>query len=789
MVASHSVRGSIALILFPCVTGVLTGVLCPVSFAQQLAGAPWVGSSCQVWDDDQGVPHIRAQTEPVGIACLGYVHARDRIGQMDYFKKIVEGRKAEFFGKEGVRSDFFFRLLGLKEKAESLYSQMTEEQKAPLKAYAWGVNLGIKEVLNQLKTHSDTNGVYEFQALGYLPESWHPEDSLKVLMLQSFDQTRRSFENQLREVQWLEKYPENAAELFSSTGLPWDVTILKEGEYPRASAAPALVPGSARSQWILPHGSSIASQAIQTFLDLPGLWSGPGAGSNNWVVSAQHSKTGHALLGNDPHLSLTHPPFWYWANVTAGDTDLMGATVPGIPFFTMGASKNLSWGVTNAFLPVAQISRVPESDLKHSSVQRPWVWVKWWKFKVPFFFKTFRRTPAGLPVLPLPAPEGQALVLNWTAYSLEPLDVMGLFQLPHAQTVAQADQILSTVRVPSWNLVFADTQGQVGYRAVGRIPRLAQLPPFGVPLESLKQVDGSEAFRHPLTPDEMPHALSPQRGWLVTANHQQWPRDSQWSSGNAQHVSFRAWRIEELLGQSSTHDLQSLQRIQCDLQAVDARFILPKLLEVVAADLSTSNSGSGEKTAFEILKHWDYQTGVQCQACPIYRRWMDRVLAEATLNPTALYRSLLKRPIADSFKQMLMKELSGALADLRGSELNWPNWGYYHRNSFPHLMGKDWFIASPIATPGDEYSVNPGTSEWNHGFYDQTAGASQRILIEMSKPPRIYSAVAGPQKDLDQRNLAAPHSEWQKWVHCEQHQRVFPLDWSQVEKKAMNLEL
>ena len=763
---------------------------------------PWVASSCQLYQDDQGIPHIRAKAELDGIACLGYIHARDRIWQMDYFKKVVDGRKSEFFGSDGIRSDFFLRVLGLKEKAETLYAEMTDAQKAPLKAYAHGVQLGAREALSQAQRDRSSDGVYGFQAYGYAPDLWNPEDSLKLLLLQAFDQTRRSFENQLREEHWLDKYPKVAPQLFSRKELPWEVTVLKEGEYARSPFESVSHPPKSSG----PRRRNLGERALEALLEWPGLWHGPGAGSNNWVVAGTQSKTGHALLANDPHLSLTHPPFWYWAHLSAGEVDVIGATFPGMPFFPVGASQNLSWGVTNAFLPVARLSRVSEKELRDAGTVRPWIWVKWWKFKFPFFFKTYRKTPLGLPVLPLPAPENQALVLNWTGYALKPSDAMGLFELPKMKTVSEADKLLGTFGVPAWNLVFADTRGDIGYRAVGRVPRFEQDPPFGLPLETLKQVEESEAFRSPLTAEEMPHVTRPQRGWVVTANNRQWPNDSQWSAGDAQHLSLRAFRIEELLGQSASHDLSSIQKIQCDLQAVDARFLLPSLMNVIseAPEVGTEGLQSPtEKAALLLLQRWDFQTGLDCQPCAIYRRWMDRVLAEATLNPASLYRQLQMQPVDASLKKLIRLEFAQALVDLdlresrstltqgevRSVASIWPSWGHFHRNSFFHLLGKRSFPAVSMGTPGDEFSVNPGTSEWNHGIYDQTAGASQRILVEMSQPPQVYSVVAGPQKDLDHRDLASPGGEWQKWVNCQQNRRLFPLDWAQVEKKSTQIQL
>jgi penicillin amidase len=721
---------------------------------------------------------------------------------MDYFKKLAVGRQAEFLGSDGIRSDFLMRLLGLREKAESLYNAMNDEQKAPFQAYAHGVRVGMKEALKHPS--------YEFQVTGGQPEPWEPEDSITLILLESFDQTRRSFENQIREAQWQgqsrpNQQPHDLAQWLSSRDLPWDISILKAGEYSRA--IPVEAPRGQSSdgrQSMLELSGKVAHSPdpwvsrgadlalIQRWFDFRGIWSGAGAGSNDWVIAGKRSASGHALLANDPHLSLTHPPFWYWVHLNAGDLDVIGATFPGIPFVAMGTSRTLSWGLTNAFLPVSRLSRVQESELKEAKTVRPWIWVKLWKLRWPFFFKTYRRTLRGNPILPLPAPEAQAIVLRWTSYDLKPEDIMGLFELPRMKSVQEADRVLGTVKLPTWNVVFADGHGEIGYRAVGRVPRFKQLPAFGIPLETLAEIEDSKAFADPLTADEMPHLVQPERGWISTANNRQWPMDSAWSAGDAQHLGFRALRIEELLVQESKHDVESNKKIQCDVQAVDARFLLPELMPILVADAHQMSAAA--QSAVETLKAWQsqghFEATTECSACAIYRRWMDRVLEKQNSNLNALYRGLKQVPMNQRLKENLVQEFFQALADLHlDTSTQRRSWGEVHTNSFDHLLGKQWFMAKPIATPGDEFSVNPGTSVWQEGLYHQTAGASQRMIVEMSQPPQVYSVVAGPQADIEHRNLEDPGSEWQKWVHCQQNKRLFPLDWTQVTEGLTEIQL
>ncbi len=734
-------------------------------------------ASCEIWDDEQGIPHIHAADTLSGIACLGYIHGRDRAWEMDFFKKTVQGRKAEFFGMSSFRSDFFLRILNLPEKAKAIFKQMNPQDQSIFQAYARGANQGMKEAVDR--------GVYEFNELGYLPEPWSPEDSLSLILLQSFDQTRRSFQIQLDQRKWEEKQGDQASSLFNPIDLPWDTSILKEGEYPKSSSQK---PNQSKTQSQNQHSvpESIALQELLTtesYLQLSSVWQGPGTGSNNWVISPRRSQSHHAWLANDPHLRLTRPAFWHWIHLDAGDINAIGATFPGVPFIASGANLHLSWGLTNSFLPAARLVAVSEKELQGKNEAQsfwPVIWVKVWKFKLPFFFKSFRRTPKSFPILPLPSSAEKALVLQWTGFDLLAKEITPFFDLMKSHSVAEADQVLSQVGVPSWNFVLADDQGGVGYRAVGRIPRQEKNDSFGIPVETLEQIENSPALTHPLAPSEMPHTLNPARGYIATANNQQWPKDARWSQGKAHEFGFRAFRIEELLQKTKFHNLASSQRIQCDVQAVDARFVLPQLLTILEKKVAASDLKTVILPALDVLKNWNYETNRECVACGLYRRWMNRLNDDLQVNINALYRKL-NLPIEPAFETSVYDSFLLALEDLKFMKnQTLLSWGQVHLNSFGHLAGDEFFRVKAISTPGDDFSVNPGSSEWMQDHFSHYAGASQRLIVEMSQPPEVYAVLAGANQDIANPQLDSPDSEWERWAQCKLQRKNFPVDWTKI---------
>ncbi|MEK6579088.1 MAG: penicillin acylase family protein [Bdellovibrionota bacterium] len=568
-----------------------------------LTAAPATKLHCELYEEkDFSLTHARAKDELGALACLGYLHGRDRAWQTDHLRRIALGQRSEVYGSDWVRSDFGVRLMGFGERAEALYPTLLKSDQARFEAYSEGITQGFKEALKR--------GVYEFKTFGYEPAPWKPWHSIALLLLQAYDQTKKNYEIQTEERERSERFGPQAEKLFGEKGLPWNVTILKSGEYPLGEP-----------------GVSFANY------ESAGAKFNEGLGSNNWVIASLRSQSGKAWLANDPHLTLKHPPFWYFTHVEGGELNVIGASIPGVPVIPSGSNEKVSWGLTNSYLNVAEISQVSDEDLKLAEVIRPLIWVKLGPVNLPFIFKTFERTKRVLPVMPLESDPGTQRVIYWSGFDLKGEDFKGFFDIQKAQSISQMDQALSDFRLPSWNYVFADQTGKIGFRAVGKVVRSVQPKTYGIMTRSLAEV---EKERPALTPIEMPHVMNPPRGYVATANNLQWPSDGKYFIGRAQSTGFRALRIEELILKTPKHDLNTLKAIQCDVQAVDARFFVPRLLaSVVKPNIKLSQ---WQQKAVTLLSKWDFNAGADCEACPIYRRWMENLLEG--MNENALFRLL-----------------------------------------------------------------------------------------------------------------------------------------------------
>jgi acyl-homoserine lactone acylase PvdQ len=678
--------------------------------------------TCQARYDQLKIPHQEVGSLEDLYYCFGLHHGSDRAWQMDYFRRVALGTNAEVLGYEHLKSDLMMRLLDLPGLTRKIWGEFSTDQKKFFQLYADGVNAGFKA----------GGRAAEFKELGYHPEPWQPQHSLMVLLLQSFDQTRRTFFQDYEEERFSQTWGDEAPELFSHENVPWMNTILKEGEYPKKAE----------------------QRQPTTFIKnpLPRLWAnfpslfGEAAGSNNWVVSKEKSSSGYALLANDPHLDLKTPLFWYWIHLKSPQHEIIGASLPGVPLIASGTNGKVAWGLTNAYINTADAVFVEDAEQVLESI-RPVVWVKFWFFKLPFFFKSFSKTAAGHPELPLEVKRAKKILLRWSGFHLKAADILPMLELFKAEDVTAMDEILKSVGVPAWNFVFADTSGEIGFRAIGKSYKHEDKLPFGIPVMSYEQFT-REAF---LSSEEMPHLLRPGRHYIYTANNRHWPLDAAFYGGRGYSPSFRGYRIDQLL--QGKHDVESFKKIQCDREVIDAGFFRNLLVRHLISPE---------------LENWNFNSFDTTTALPLYRRLMDLLMEQWQVNEYALYRLL------NQLSSEKHKELMDVYA-LAKAEVGDRDWGQIHKVGFFHLSRNgEWIFSPEISGVGDNQTVDPGTAKWNaeRRIYEQNAGASMRMIIEMSQPPAVHLCLPGLNREYTNiRNKPTDSSEkdvnpWEDWRMC-----------------------
>lgn len=683
------------------------------SLLLSLVQPSFASTACEGKYDNLNIIHLETKSERDFFYCFGYHHGKDRAWQMDFFKRVAEGRNAEVYGFAHLKSDLMMRLLDLPSEAKRIWSEVPQEKKDIFQWYAEGVNEGFK--LGQ--------EAREFKDLGYRPDEWKAMDSMTLLLLQSFDQTRKTFMLDYEEEKARENWGARAEKLFDEDNLPWNNTILKEGEYPKSSE--------------IQKTSSFPQNMKKIWADFPTVF-GEESGSNNWVISGKKSKSGFAILANDPHLDLKTPLFWYWVHFKNTQREVIGASLPGVPVVPSGTNGKVAWGLTNAYINSADLVFLKDEKEGDITSFRPTVKVKWGFFKIPFFLKAFERTKTGLPVIPLELENEQKMILRWSGFGLRAHEILPMLDLMSAQNASEVNSVLEKINLPAWNYVFADTKGNIGFRVVGRAFKSTKKLPFGIPQMKMEDLSHAEYF----SPAERPHVFNPSRNYIYTANNRHWPQDAAFYGGRGYNYSFRGFRIDELL--QGQHDSESFKKIQCDRQAVDARFFVPKLL------VHLKNSE---------LAAWNFSSQDDSIPAALYRRLMDILMDKWKVNEYALYRLL------DELSSEQSKELQ-VFYKLAQKDIDNRPWSKVHRLGFSHLSkNKDWVFSPEIAGPGDNHSVDPGTSKWNEdlGIYEQSSGASMRMVIELREKPVIHLALPGLNRDYSNREKKLP---WAAWKSC-----------------------
>ena len=503
-------------------------------------------ASARVRRDRHGIPHVEATSVRDAAFCMGYVHAQDRLWQMEFLRRVAAGRVSEFAGADGVPVDRFIRRLGLARIAALEARQMSGDVKAMLEGYTDGVNAVV---------NSQSVRPLEFRLLKLTPEPWEPVHSILCAKLLALGLSM-NWDSELQRFELLRRLgPEKAAKL--------DIT------YPDENPTILTHLGAMQAK----PQSELLALYRQAAAYLPNL----SGGSNSWVVDGSMTATGKPLLCNDPHLPPSLPSIWYAAHVkVANDFETTGVTSPGMPFPVIGHNQNVAWGFTNSFADCQDlvIEEFTDSSMTAyrtekgpapSTIVREVIRVK----DASDVVEEVVVTRHGPVVERLDPPERgpvRGLALQWTA--LSPGNTVGaLLGLQRAADWSGFKRAFAGFDSPAQNVVYADKGGHIGYFLCGRIP-VRRRAPSGLPVPGW---DGDALWERVLTIDEVPQVLDPPEHFIVTANNRVTKPGQGPYIANDYMAGYRARRISDLLEGRTDLDGAAMRAIQMDSVAIPAR--------------------------------------------------------------------------------------------------------------------------------------------------------------------------------------------------------------------------
>lgn len=723
---------------------------------------PGLSAPATVQRDVRGLAWITAESPADLFFAQGWLHASERMWQMEVWRHIGGGRLSEAFGESQIDTDRFIRTLGWRQAAERDLAGLSATARDALDRYAAGVNAWLEANRDRLAV--------PYLVTGVEPEPWTPLDTMLWSKVQAWNLGGNMDVELFRYLadarlgdpaRTDELFPTRSGPVITPTGLPGsggsgaDLPRPDDGSReaaPLARRLPAPTDDQAAGWRAV---ASAGARALRT-AGLDGgdaLASDHGIGSNDWVVAPGRSLTGGALLANDPHLGISMPSIWYINGLRCATVseacpyDVVGVSFPGVPGVVLGHNARIAWGVTNVDPDVQDlvVETVDPADptryIGPDGTSRPFT-LRTETIQVaggdPVTMEV-RETVHG-PILndvDRRLADAPLMALRWvgTLPAAAPdRTVEAFLALDAARDFDEFREALSLYVAPSQNFVYADIDGHIGYQLPGLIP--VRSDPADRGLRPVRGDDGTGEWTDIVPFDDLPRQYDPIDGWIVTANNA--PVDEDWPDaiGTEWDPGYRAERIIDRINVQSEDGLtfEEMADIQTDTAPLRARDVAFLLGEGQPA------TDDGRIVAGRI-GDWDGACTTDSRGCAAYMVWEYRVLraifddelgplardyvgsppswvALETLlqEPGAAWWDDISTPAAESADEIILGAMDAAGAELAaafGSPDRW-TWGALHTASFEEeTVGRsgigplEWYMnAGTVPVDGAAGAVN-----------------------------------------------------------------------------------
>ena len=697
-----------------------------------------IENETSVYFDDYGIPHIYAQNQYDATTALGYVHAQDRLWQMELMRRIAPGRLSEIFGKDMLKNDRFFVSLGIEEASKKSMEKLDKngEVYKLATAYLNGVNQFIENGPTPI----------EFTLIGIEKEPYQLNDIYNILGYMSFSFAMAQKTDPLLTVLKEKLGDDYLKELNIEIGP--NTTFIKNSKSTIANF----------SEMVASVNEVMENSPVPPFI-----------GSNSWVVSPKKSATGKVLFANDPHIGYSQPAVWYEAHIVTPNYEMYGYHLAGVPFPLLGHNRNYAYGLT--MFENDDIDFYKEENHPTDST----------KYKTPDGFDTYKTTVKTIKVKDADdviitvrnsrhgpimndaldaITQSEPIAMSWI-YTQFDVEVLGaLYTISRANDMKDVKKGASMIHAPGLNIMYGDAKGNVAWWATGKLYKLNP----GVNRNFiLNGASGEDDPIEYLDFSENPMAENPPWNYVYSANNQ--PD----STANMLYPGYylsedRAKRIVQLLEPKNNWNKESVAVMINDVTSA----VAPALVKEFAENMDYKSFSKSEQKAIDVLQLWDGSNTVDQVAPTIYNKWIYLYLKNtfedemgSTLFTQFLATHLSKRTIAEQIekdssiwwddistsnnietkKEILSKSLVEAVASLEkqlGSNMMDWNWGKVHTLVHEHPLGKvaalkSYFNVGPFPINGSREVINNRGFDYTEtGLYKVNAGPSTRRVIDFS---------------------------------------------------------
>jgi penicillin amidase len=786
-------RAALGLVAAALLAGAGAAVYVQRSFAQ-LDGSIVVaglGNAVQVRRDGADVTHIRAQSPQDAWFSMGYVHAQERTWQLEFNRRVMHGQLSEVFGPATVETDKLMRSLDIMGAARRQYAGLPLYAREALQAYSRGIQAFHNNRPQALPPEFHVLGVKPGGAQGAV---WEPEDSVGWALMMALDLGGN----------WGNEFARLSVAKTLDTDRLWQLMPPYPGEPPAASADLAALYrqlGVFRAGGAVPVAAALPPERREGPLSRQisaGMlaWAdeltrnagtNEGKGSNNWVLAGTRTVSGKPLLANDPHLGLSAPAIWYFAGMQApagqasdgtpiAAIDVVGATLPGLPFVVLGRTNRVAWGFTNTGPDVQDLYLEQINPADPSQYRTPQGWAPFTVREETIRIKgasdlelKLRSTRHGPVLSDVQKVHAEVLdlgkyvlALRWSALDADNQTVLAGLQTNQAQSVDELFEGLSHYHSPMQSVVAADDQGRIRFKAVGRVP-------LRDPANDIRGVAPSPGWdaRYDWT-GWLPYAQTPEddgaKGWVATANQRITAPDYTHYLTQDWALPYRYERIEQLIGATEKHDANSMQTIHSDVISLATRRLLPHLLQAQ----STHPLAAAAQVQ---LKGFDGVMDANAAAPLVFAAWTDE-LARGLIIPRIGedrfaatygkrdYRAGIERMLerndpwwcqpttcAEQSAAALGRALDRLQAAYGADPAQW-RWGAAHpalsaHRPFGNVAALARYFDVSVPSHGDSYTVNVG--QYNAGeakgpFVNRHAASLRAVydLADLEQSRFIY---------------------------------------------------
>ncbi|WP_134345766.1 penicillin acylase family protein [Flavobacterium psychrophilum] len=704
-----------------------------------------ISKETTVYFDDYGVPHIYAANQKDAMTALGYVHAQDRLWQMELIRRIAPGKLAEIFGTRALKNDKFFIGLGINENSEKAIATLNKNGKPYQMAMAYLD--GVNQYLENGKTP------IEFNILGIKKEKFTLKDvyntfgymAFSFAMAQKTDPLLTDIKN---------KYGE---EYLKDLGIDYSLNTTR-----------IKISKEKTQQYIE------ISKSITTLLENSPV--PPFIGSNSWVLSPKKTKTGKVLFCNDPHIEYSQPGTWYEAHISCPENEMYGYYLAGTPFPLLGHNRDYAYGITmfeNDDADLFEEENNPKNENQYKTVtgfQNYKIRTKTIKVKdSTSIILNVKETQHG-PIMNdlIDNFKNQKPVSFSWIYTQQPNKILdAVYSLSHAKNMTQFQKGVSYIVAPGLNIMYGDAKNNIAWFTSGKLYKLEKGVNANLILNGTNGIDDKKKF---LEYAKNPSAINPSWNYVYSSNNMPEAIDG-YNYPGYYLPEDRARRITNLLDNKSNWSKEEVSKMTNDNTSPVSIETVKTMLLVI----NNKNLSSQEKAAINLLKNWKGTNQLIDVAPTIYTKWLYFYLKNTYQDEMGeisfkqfLKTHIMKQSIAFQTKNinspwwdnihtkskketrsdilnMSFKQAISSLNNQLGNDVNSWTWNKVHKVEYKHPLGSV-ALFKPFFNVG-KFSISGTNEVINNTMFDYSdeaqhivkAGPSTRRIIDFSDIENSWS--------------------------------------------------